>query len=106
MERKPVKHKNNSPKCFKVSSVANPSLREVKITWLKQFREMKPLQAFFAVYARNLVKWPAKLFVLTLTLGIFGVSVYGNFYLKHEFDPMMFIPQDSYLKRFVDTRAE
>ena len=44
--------------------------------------------------------------VLLLTLAIFGVSVYGNFYLRHEFDPMMFLPQDSYLMRFVDTRAE
>ena len=71
-----------------------------------QFRELKPLQVLFAAYARRLVQWPSKLLVLLLTLALFGVSVYGNFYLRHEFDPMMFLPKDSYLMRFVDTRAE
>ena len=89
-----------------MSSVADPSLREVPIPWLKQFQEWSPLQTLFAAWGSTLVKWPVKLFVLLLTLGIFGVSVYGNYYLRHEFDPMMFLPQDSYLMRFVDTRAE
>ena len=62
-------------------------------------------QVFFAAYARVLVMWPSKLLVLLFTTAVFGVSVYGNFYLRHEFDPMMFVPQDSYIKRFVDTRA-
>ena len=52
-----------------------------------------------------MVMWPSKLLVLLFTTAVFGVSVYGNFYLRHEFDPMMFVPQDSYIKRFVDTRA-
>ena len=90
---------------MKVSSVEDPSLREVRLAWLKQFREMRPLQSFFAAYARALVRWPSKVCVLWLTAAILGVSVYGNYHLRHEFDPMMFLPKDSYLARFIDTRS-
>ena len=79
---------------------------EEGVTCLVRIRESNPLQTFFAAYARVLVRWPTKLMVLLLTSAFFVVCVYGNYYLRHEFDPMMFVPQDSYIKRFVDTRAE
>jgi hypothetical protein len=66
---------------------------------------VNPLQMAFELYARHLVKWPSKLAVVIVTSVIFGFSVWGNYYLKQEFDPMLFLPKDSYLKLFWETRA-
>ncbi len=62
------------------------------------------LRSMFNAYARYIVRWPTKLGVLALTAVIFGFSVKGNIDLRHEFDPMLFLPKDCYLKLFVDWR--
>ena len=40
------------------------------------------------------------------TAGILGMSLYGNYFLEHEFDPLHFLPKDSYLMRFINTRTK
>ena len=62
------------------------------------------LQSLFAAYARNLTKWPAKAAVAAATTGLVVASLYGNCFLEHEFDPLHFLPKDSYLMRFINTR--
>ena len=72
----------------------------------QRLRRLCSLQAFFAVYGRTIVKWPAKVAVIALTLAISGVSIYGNYHVRHEFDPWLFLPKDSYLTHFTSTRAK
>jgi hypothetical protein len=39
--------------------------------------------------------------VLLVTAVLLGVSVWGNVLLRQEFDPMWFLPKDSYLSLYV-----
>ena len=54
-------------------------------------------QTGFTAYGRFLVKLPSKIAVILTTLAIFSVSIWGNVLLKQKFDPMWFLPLDSYL---------
>ena len=45
-----------------------------------------------------------KVIVALTTAGILGMSLYGNYFLEHEFDPLHFLPKDSYLMKFINTR--
>ena len=67
-------------------------------------REGSLQQSIFAAYARTLTRWPSKVIVALVTAGILGMSLYGNYFLEHEFDPLHFLPKDSYLMRFINTR--
>ena len=55
------------------------------------------LQAVFHHYGNFLLKIPTQICICILTLAIFAVSCWGNVELKQEFDPMWFLPKDSYL---------
>ena len=55
------------------------------------------LQASFHHYSDFLLKIPTQICVCILTLGIFAISCWGNVELRQEFDPMWFLPKDSYL---------
>lgn len=33
-----------------------------------------------------------------------GITIYGNTLLRQEFDPMWFLPSDSYMAEYVDKR--
>ena len=46
------------------------------------------------------MKSTAKISILILTTGILGVSVWGNIELRQEFDPMWFLPKESYLSQW------
>ena len=46
----------------------------------------------------------SKVAVALVTAGVLGMSLYGNYFLEHEFDPLHFLPKDSYLMRFINTR--
>ena len=62
------------------------------------------LQRACAVYARVLMRKPVKAAVLLFTAATFGLSVWGNVLLRQEFDPMWFLPRDSYLSQWVSAR--
>ena len=51
----------------------------------------------FDVYSKILLKPVSQGIVLIVTLGLLGVSVWGNVELRQEFDPMWFLPKTSYL---------
>ena len=51
----------------------------------------------FDVYSKILLKPVSQGIVLIVTLGLLGVSVWGNIELRQEFDPMWFLPKTSYL---------
>lgn len=58
------------------------------------------LQAVFHHYARYLLEIPAQVLVGLVTLAILAVSVWGNIELRQEFNPMWFLPRDSYLAQW------
>ncbi|KAJ8306408.1 hypothetical protein KUTeg_016953 [Tegillarca granosa] len=51
-------------------------------------------------YAPFLVKLPVKLLGLFLTLVVLSVSILGVFNLKQDFNPVWFLPKDSYGRRY------
>ena len=55
------------------------------------------LERAFSTYGHYLVKLPSKIGVIVVTAIILGVSIWGNVLLKQKFDPMWFLPLDSYL---------
>lgn len=58
-------------------------------------------QSFFTdVYSKFLCLLPVKVLVLVVTAVLFSVSGWGLSNLRQEFDPIWFLPQDSYLYQF------
>ena len=57
-------------------------------------------QEYFAKYGELLSYWPAKLTVLALTLGLASCGVWGLTQLRQEFNPIWFIPPESYLSKW------
>lgn len=55
------------------------------------------LQSFFEKYCQVLLKTPSKVFVFILTATLLSISTWGSVELRQEFDPMWFLPKDSYL---------
>lgn len=55
------------------------------------------LKRVFRSYGNTIVKVPIKVTVILVTVVIFCLSVWGNIRLKQEFDPMWFLPRDSYV---------
>ena len=68
----------------------NPSKRKIKI------------RSPFEIYGSVLTMFPVKILVLVLTGILLGFSVWGNVLLRQEFDPMWFLPKDSYLSLYVE----
>ena len=58
-------------------------------------------KTFFSAYSRFLTKTPTKLFVIVSTIVITGLAIWGNINLEQRFDPAWFLPQDTYLSKFV-----
>ena len=54
----------------------------------------------FDAYAKILLKTPVQAVVILITLTILAISLWGNVELRQEFDPMWFLPRDSYLARW------
>lgn len=58
-------------------------------------------QSFFKnIYSKILLCTPIKLFVLLFTVILTGVSCWGIYNLKQEFNPIWFLPHSSYLFKF------
>ena len=63
---------------------------------------MELLGSVFQFYGKILTLFPVKMFVLILTSVILGFSIWGNVLLRQEFDPMWFLPKDSYLSLYME----
>lgn len=55
------------------------------------------------IYSKVILTVPAKVFVVLLTLILAGFGAYGSYYLEQWFDPVWFLPKDSYLSNYLIT---
>ncbi|XP_023320290.1 Niemann-Pick C1 protein [Eurytemora carolleeae] len=54
----------------------------------------------FQHLADIILRKPAKIMLLFLTAALFGISIYGNVELRQEFNPIWFLPSDSYIAQW------
>jgi len=64
------------------------------------FSQKEHLKSVFKGLSNVITTIPAKILILLATAGIFGVSVWGNIELKQEFNPIWFLPPESYLAQW------
>ena len=57
-------------------------------------------QKFFSWYGGLLTHWAAKVLVLLVTIGLASVGLWGLTRLRQEFNPVWFIPPQSYLAKW------
>jgi len=65
-----------------------------------KFSQKNILQTVFKSLANLIVLKPVKCLIILLTLIILGFSIWGNIELRQEFNPVWFLPQDSYLAQW------
>ena len=53
-------------------------------------------------YAKLLSSRIYKIIVITFTLGMLGIGIWGTYLMRREFDPVKLMPADSYLRRWLD----
>ena len=58
-------------------------------------------KSLFDGYSKLLTKTPTKVFVVLVTLVITGLAIWGNLLLEQKFDPVWFLPPDTYLAKWV-----
>eukprot|EP00095_Tigriopus_kingsejongensis_P005354 maker-scaffold34_size539781-snap-gene-1.9 protein:Tk05354 transcript:maker-scaffold34_size539781-snap-gene-1.9-mRNA-1 annotation:"hypothetical protein DAPPUDRAFT_306990" len=56
---------------------------------------------FMAGFAKILKKGFTKIVVLGITLGVFGTGIYGTYLIRQEFDPVLLLPAQSYLRQWL-----
>ncbi|CAL8090383.1 unnamed protein product [Orchesella dallaii] len=56
------------------------------------------------IYCKFLFRKFSKVIVFLVTFGMFGVNIWGNILLRQEFNPIWFLPQDSYLFKYFAAR--
>jgi predicted RND superfamily exporter protein len=54
----------------------------------------------FDIYGKLLMKTPAKIAVVIVTVAVTGVGIWGNYSLEQKFVPAWFLPPDSYLSKW------
>ena len=65
-----------------------------------EFSQKNVLQTIFKAIAKIIMMPTMKVVTILVTLGILGVSVWGNILLRQEFNPIWFLPQESYLAQW------
>jgi len=65
-----------------------------------KFSQKNILQTVFKSLANLIVLKPVKCLIILVTLIILGLSIWGNIELRQEFNPVWFLPQDSYLAQW------
>eukprot|EP00092_Neocalanus_flemingeri_P008175 GFUD01008815.1.p1 GENE.GFUD01008815.1~~GFUD01008815.1.p1 ORF type:complete len:989 (+),score=163.46 GFUD01008815.1:223-3189(+) len=65
-----------------------------------KFSQKNILQTIFKAIANVIVLKPVKALIILFTLVILGFSVWGNILLRQEFNPIWFLPPDSYLAQW------
>ena len=63
------------------------------------------LNSTFKFYSEVLMKTPVRITVIVISTFILIVSVYGATKLHREFNPMWFVPKDSYLYKWSDVKT-
>lgn len=80
------------------------------LIWCYKYKDWAPnkcsqydlCQLFFdKIYGKFLLKNPVKVAVILSTVVLTGASIWGVTNLRQEFDPVLFIPQSSYLFKFL-----
>ncbi|CAG7727935.1 unnamed protein product [Allacma fusca] len=67
--------------------------------------EVSFAQIFFEnIYSKWMFKTPVKVLVFVITGILLGLNIWGNFELRQEFNPIWFLPQDSYLFQFYSAK--
>lgn len=65
-----------------------------------KFSQKNILQSVFKSIANVIVLKPVKAVIICITLVILGFSIWGNIELRQEFNPVWFLPPDSYLAQW------
>ena len=65
-----------------------------------EFSQKNILQSIFKAIAKVIVTPTMKVVIILVTLAILGVSLWGNILLRQEFNPIWFLPQESYLAQW------
>ena len=50
--------------------------------------------------ASLVIRWPVKVLIILFSAAVLGVSLWGNVLLRQEFNPVWFIPPESYLAKW------
>jgi hypothetical protein len=56
---------------------------------------------FMSVYSKCLASWLFKAAVFLISLAFLGIGIWGTFSIRQKFDPILLLPSDSYLRKFV-----
>ncbi|XP_021948457.1 protein patched homolog 2 isoform X2 [Folsomia candida] len=100
--------------CFALDQKRVEDRRNAFFLWIKykedefipnSWSQESYLQTLFnRILAKYLFTPWAKITVILITLSMLGVTMYGNTLLRQEFDPMWFLPSDSYMSKYVEKR--
>lgn len=98
-QRRIVARRNGFLPCYKHSH-APTSTEANDVVTSNEEGKGDILPAAFYHFGQSLLKTPAQVFVAAFTLGLLALSVWGNVELRQEFNPMWFLPRDSYLAQW------
>jgi len=56
---------------------------------------------FLTFYSKLLSKWVYKVFIILVSLGFLGVGAWGATLIKQKFDPVLLLPSESYLRKWL-----
>jgi len=65
-----------------------------------KFSQKNVLQSVFKALADKIMSWQGKLSILVATAGFLAISIWGNLLLRQEFNPIWFLPPESYLAQW------
>nr|XP_022901687.1 protein patched homolog 1-like [Onthophagus taurus] len=69
------------------------------------FSQKRYMKRFFnLIYSRFILTWPGKLLIGLITIILLGFSIESTFKLEQRFDPMWFIPTESYFNKYIRQR--
>ena len=57
------------------------------------------------LWSKLLARFPFQIIVISISVGLFGISIYGNILLKQEFDPWLFLPPTNPLRIWKDVHV-
>ena len=94
-QRRVKANRNAFIPCYKHKKVAKSSCNEINLT-----------KKIFKLYGNLLMKFPVKIIVVFVTLGVTGIGIWGNLLLEQKFVPQWFLPKDSFLSHWYNANEE